>query len=87
VRAEAHPIYCGYFKMQALGGVSRDRLHAIAAAKGLEPSVLDKPDEMLPLSPTHSSNKVRFAANGCIAHRQADVETPRARATAQYLCS
>lgn len=58
VRAEAHPIYCGYFKMQQLGSLSRDRLAEIATDKGLDSAILDRPDEMLPLSPTHSSHKV-----------------------------
>jgi hypothetical protein len=60
VRAEAHPIYCGYFKMQQLGSLSHDRLAEIATSKGLDAAILNRPDEMLPLSPTHSSNKVGF---------------------------
>jgi len=57
VRAETHPMYCAYFKMQKLQSLPRDRLREILTAKGLDPAMLDKPDEMLPLGPGSHSNK------------------------------
>jgi len=57
VRAESHPMYMAYFRQRDLGALPLERLREIMASKGLNPEMLDKPDEMLPLNPTDVSNK------------------------------
>eukprot|EP00613_Pedinella_sp_CCMP2098_P023076 CAMPEP_0171684240 /NCGR_PEP_ID=MMETSP0991-20121206/1570_1 /TAXON_ID=483369 /ORGANISM="non described non described, Strain CCMP2098" /LENGTH=521 /DNA_ID=CAMNT_0012271729 /DNA_START=115 /DNA_END=1677 /DNA_ORIENTATION=- len=57
VRAQSHPMYMAYFRQRDLGALPLERLREIMASKGLNPEMLDKPDEMLPLNPTDVSNK------------------------------
>jgi hypothetical protein len=57
VRAQVHPMYMAYFRQKDLNAVPLDRLKEIVKRKGLNPDMLDRPDEMLPLNPTDTSNK------------------------------